>query len=153
MKNQRNNKLMKAKQGGFTLLELMVVVAILGILASVAAQNLLGSKDTASQKVAATDIRTLETALDTYKLNHNVYPTTDQGLEALVTEPTNPTPRNYPKDGYIKRLPQDPWGNDYQYLSPGDNGSIDIFSFGADGQEGGEGVNADIGNWNLQDFQ
>lgn len=153
MKNQRNNKLMKAKQGGFTLLELMVVVVILGILASVVAPNLLGSKDTAAQKKAAVDIRTLETALDTYKLNHNVYPTTDQGLEALVTEPTNPTPRNYPKDGYIKRLPQDPWGNDYQYLSPGDNGSIDIFTLGADGQEGGEGVNADIGNWNLQDFQ
>lgn len=148
MKNQRNKK-----QSGFTLLELMVVVVILGILASVVAPNLLGSKDTASQKKAAVDIKSLETALDTYRLNHNVYPTTDQGLEALVTEPNNPTPRNYPQDGYIKRLPQDPWGNDYQYLSPGDNGTIDVFTLGADGQEGGEGVNADIGNWNLNDFQ
>ncbi|WP_194438180.1 type II secretion system major pseudopilin GspG [Vibrio fluminensis] len=143
----------KKKQSGFTLLELMVVVVILGILASVVAPNLLGSKDTASQKKAAVDIKALETALDTYRLNHNVYPTTDQGLEALVTEPSNPTPRNYPKDGYIKRLPQDPWGNDYQYLSPGDKGTIDIFTLGADGEEGGEGVNADIGNWNLEDFQ
>ena len=148
MKKQHNKK-----QSGFTLLELMVVVVILGILASVVAPNLLGSKDTAAQKKATVDIKSLETALDTYKLNHNVYPTTDQGLEALVSEPSNPTPRNYPQDGYIKRLPQDPWRNDYQYLSPGDNGSIDVFTLGADGQEGGEGVNADVGNWNLQDFQ
>lgn len=149
MKNKRSKK-----QSGFTLLELMVVVVILGILASVVAPNLLGSKDTASQKKATVDVKSLETALDTYRLNHNAYPTTDQGLEALVSEPSNPTPRNYPREGYIKRLPQDPWGYDYQYLSPSDsNGTVSIFTFGADGQEGGEGVNADIGNWNLEKFQ
>ncbi len=140
-------------QAGFTLLEVMVVIVILGILASFVVPNLLGNKEKADQQKAITDIVALENALDMYKLDNSVYPTTDQGLDALVTKPTNPEPRNYRDGGYIRRLPQDAWGNDYQYLSPGDNGAIDIFSLGADGQEGGEGINADIGNWNLQDFQ
>lgn len=89
-----------------------------------------------------------------YKLDNSVYPTTDQGLDALVSKPTSsPEPRNYRDGGYIKRLPNDPWGNEYQYLSPGDNGTIDIFTLGVDGQEGGEGIAADVGNWNIQDFQ
>ncbi len=140
-------------QAGFTLLEVMVVIVILGILASFVVPNLLGNKEKADQQKAVTDIVALENALDMYKLDNSVYPTTDQGLDALVTKPTNPEPRNYRDDGYIRRLPQDAWGNDYQYLSPGDNGAIDIFSLGADGQEGGDGINADIGNWNIQDFQ
>ncbi|MEI8632174.1 type II secretion system major pseudopilin GspG [Vibrio sp. PP-XX7] len=141
------------RQAGFTLMEVMVVVVILGILATFVVPNLLGNKEKADQKKAIADIVSLENALDMYKLDNNVYPTTDQGLEALVTKPTNPEPRNYREDGYIKRLPKDPWGRDYQYLSPGDKGKIDVFTFGADGQEGGEGVNADIGNWNVLDFQ
>ncbi len=143
----------KNKQSGFTLLEVMVVVVILGILASVVVPNLLGNKEKADQQKAITDIVSLENALDMYKLDNSVYPTTDQGLEALVTKPSSPEPRNYRDGGYIRRLPNDPWGNPYQYLSPGDNGTVDIFTLGVDGQEGGEGTNADIGNWNMQDFQ
>lgn len=117
------------KQGGFTLLEVMVVVVILGILASFVVPNLLGNKEKADQQKAITDIVALENALDMYKLDNGVYPTTDQGLDALVTRPTgSPEPRNYRNDGYIRRLPSDPWGNDYQYLSPGDNGNIDVFT-------------------------
>ncbi|HFQ5429945.1 TPA: type II secretion system major pseudopilin GspG [Vibrio vulnificus] len=141
------------KQAGFTLLEVMVVVVILGILASFVVPNLLGNKEKADQQKAITDIVALENALDMYKLDNSVYPTTDQGLEALVIKPSSPEPRNYRNGGYIKRLPKDPWGNEYQYMSPGDKGTIDIFTLGADGQEGGEGAAADIGNWNMQDFQ
>ncbi|MDN3614724.1 MAG: type II secretion system major pseudopilin GspG [Vibrio gallaecicus] len=141
------------KQSGFTLLEVMVVVVILGVLASFVVPNLLGNKEKADQQKAITDIVALENALDMYKLDNSVYPTTDQGLDALVSKPSSPEPRNYRDGGYIKRLPNDPWGNAYQYLSPGDNGNIDIFTLGADGQEGGEGVMADIGNWNMQDYQ
>ena len=146
-------KFKRSKQQGFTLLEVMVVVVILGILASFVVPNLLGNKEKADQQKAITDIVALENALDMYKLDNSVYPTTDQGLEALVSKPSNPEPRNYRDGGYIKRLPNDPWGNQYQYLSPGDNGTIDIFTLGADGQEGGEGPAADIANWNMQDFQ
>lgn len=144
-----NNK----RQTGFTLLELMVVIVIIGLLASVVVPNLMGNKEKADQKKALADIVALENALDMYKLDNNVYPTTDQGLEALVTKPTNPTPKNYRDGGYIKRLPNDPWHNPYLYLSPGDHGTLDIFTYGADGQEGGEGANADIGNWNILDFE
>ncbi|GLQ73141.1 type II secretion system major pseudopilin GspG [Vibrio penaeicida] len=148
--HNRSNK----KQSGFTLLEVMVVVVILGILASFVVPNLLGNKETADQQKAITDIVALENALDMYKLDNSVYPSTDQGLEALVSKPSaSPEPRNYRDGGYIRRLPNDPWGNEYQYLSPGDNGTIDVFTLGADGQEGGEGVQADIGNWNMQDYQ
>ncbi len=145
---------MKRKQSGFTLLEVMVVVVILGILASFVVPNLLGNKEKADQQKAISDISALEQALDMYKLDNSVYPTTDQGLEALVAKPSgSPEPRNYRNGGYIKRLPNDPWGSEYQYLSPGDNGTIDIFTLGADGEEGGEEVAADIGNWNMQDFR
>ena len=144
---------MKRKQLGFTLLEMMVVIVILGILASFVVPSVLGNKEKADQQKAISDISALEQALDMYKLDNSVYPTTDQGLEALVSKPNSPPePRNYRSNGYIKRLPNDPWGREYQYLSPGDNGAIDIFSLGADGEEGGEEVNADIGNWKLQDL-
>ncbi|WCE29803.1 type II secretion system major pseudopilin GspG [Vibrio sp. SCSIO 43137] len=145
---------MRRKQAGFTLLEVMVVVVILGILASFVVPNLLGNKEKADQQKAISDISALEQALDMYKLDNSVYPTTDQGLDALVAKPSgSPEPRNYRSGGYIKRLPNDPWGREYQYLSPGDNGTIDIFTFGADGEEGGEEASTDIGNWNLQDFR
>ncbi|MDD1783583.1 type II secretion system major pseudopilin GspG [Enterovibrio sp. ZSDZ35] len=141
---------MQRRQQGFTLLEIMVVIVILGVLASFVAPNLLGNVDKADQQKAVTDISTLEGAMDMYRLDNSVYPTTDQGLDALVNKPnSSPEPRNYRQDGYVKRLPQDPWGNDYQYLNPGEHGTIDIFTLGADGQEGGEGINQDIGNWNM----
>lgn len=147
-------KIRKTKQSGFTLLELMVVIVILGLLASVVVPNLLGNKEKADQQKAVTDVVALENALDMYKLDNGVYPTTDQGLEALVKKPSgDPMPRNYRDGGYIKRLPNDPWGRPYQYLNPGQHGTIDIFTLGADGQEGGTGANSDIGNWNIQKFQ
>ncbi|PSU30158.1 type II secretion system protein GspG [Photobacterium lutimaris] len=144
---------MQRKQRGFTLLEVMVVIVILGVLASLVVPNLLGNKEKADQQKVVTDISALEQSLDMYKLDNSVYPTTDQGLEALVSKPSSsPEPRNYRDGGYIRRLPNDPWGNPYQYVMPGEHGAVDIFSLGADGQEGGEGINTDIGNWNMLDF-
>jgi len=141
----------KNKQRGFTLLEVMVVIVILGILASMVVPNLMGNKDKADQQKAISDIVALENALDMYKLDNSIYPTTEQGLEALLQKPSSsPEPRNFREGGYVKRLPQDPWRNDYLLLSPGENGKIDIFSAGPDGQSGSED---DIGTWNLQDFQ
>ncbi|MBV7263542.1 type II secretion system major pseudopilin GspG [Photobacterium sp. WH77] len=145
---------MQRQQRGFTLLEVMVVIVILGVLASLVVPNLLGNKEKADQQKVVTDIGALEQALDMYKLDNSVYPTTDQGLDALVTEPSSsPEPRNYRNGGYIKRLPKDPWGNDYNYVMPGEHGPVDVFSLGADGQEGGEEVNTDIGNWNMLDYR
>ncbi|PSU05090.1 type II secretion system protein GspG [Photobacterium gaetbulicola] len=145
--------LMQRKQRGFTLLEVMVVIVILGVLASLVVPNLLGNKEKADQQKVVTDISALEQALDMYRLDNSAYPTTDQGLEALVSKPSSsPEPRNYRDGGYIRRLPNDPWGNPYQYVMPGEHGAVDIFSLGADGQEGGEGINTDIGNWNMLDF-
>ena len=141
----------KRRQSGFTLLEVMVVIVILGILASLVVSNLMGNKEKADQQKAVSDIVALENALDMYKLDNNRYPTTEQGLDALVTKPSiDPAPRSYRDGGYIKRLPQDPWGNPYQLLSPGQFGKIDIFSMGMDGEAG---TDDDIGNWNLKDFQ
>ncbi len=138
-------------QGGFTLIEVMVVIVILGILAAVVVPRIMDRPDTARLAKVKQDIRTLESALNLYKLDNFTYPSTDQGLEALVRKPSgDPEPRNWKEGGYIDRLPKDPWGNEYQYLNPGVHGPIDIYSFGADGQEGGEGINADIGNWNLE---
>ncbi|MGL4473101.1 MAG: type II secretion system major pseudopilin GspG [Shewanella sp.] len=143
---QRNTR-----QQGFTLLEVMVVIVILGILASMVVPNLMGNKEKADQQKAVSDIVALENSLDMYKLDNSIYPTTEQGLDALVQKPSgSPEPRNYRNEGYLKRLPQDPWRNDYLLLSPGENGKIDVFSVGPDGQAGTED---DIGNWNLQKFQ
>lgn len=136
------------RQAGFTLLEIMVVIVILGLLVSIVAPNVLQNQDRAMVEKAKADIAMLEQALDMYKLDNHSYPTTDQGLDALVKKPTSsPEPRNYRSDGYIKRLPQDPWGNQYQYLQPGEHGPYDLYSTGADGDEGGEGLASDIGNW------
>ena len=135
------------RQRGFTLLEIMVVIVILGILASLVVPNLMGNKEQADRQKAVSDIVALENALDMYKLDNSRYPTTEQGLEALVTKPQgDPAPRNYKEDGYIKRLPQDPWGGAYQLMSPGEHGKIDVFSMGLDGEAG---TDDDIGNWNM----
>ena len=139
------------KQRGFTLLEVMVVIVILGILASMVVPNLMGNKDKADQQKAVSDIVALENALDMYKLDNSIYPTTEQGLDALVQKSTSsPEPRNFRDGGYVQRPPQDRWRNDYFLVSSGENGKIDIFSAGPDGQPGTED---DIGSWNLQDFQ
>ncbi|RVU31672.1 MULTISPECIES: type II secretion system major pseudopilin GspG [Neptunomonas] len=136
------------RQRGFTLLEIMVVVVILGLLVAVVAPNVLDNQDKAMVEKAKADIAALEQALDMYKLDNHQHPTTDQGLEALVERPSiSPEPKNYRPDGYIKRLPNDPWGNEYQYLQPGENGAFDLYSLGSDGENGGEGQAADIGNW------
>ncbi|MBA1274807.1 type II secretion system major pseudopilin GspG [Stutzerimonas azotifigens] len=138
------------RQGGFTLIEIMVVVVILGILAALVVPQVMSRPDQAKVTVAKGDIKAVAAALDMYKLDNFAYPSTQQGLDALVKRPTgNPQPKNWNRDGYLKRLPQDPWGNDYQYLSPGTRGQFDLYSFGADGKEGGSDLNADIGNWDL----
>lgn len=136
------------KQSGFTLIEIMVVVVIIGILAGVIAPSIMGKPDEARTAKAKNDIRALESALDIYRLDNYVYPTTDQGLEALSSKPnSSPEPANWKQGGYIKKLNSDPWKRDYLYLNPGEHGEIDIFSYGADGAPGGEGPNADIGSW------
>lgn len=136
---------------GFTLIEMMVVVVILGVLAALVVPKIMGRPDEARIVKVKHDIRAIEAALKLYKLDNYVYPSTDQGLEALVTKPQGePEPRQWKEGGYLDRLPKDPWGTDYLYLSPGTQGEMDIYSLGADGQTGGSGVNADIGNWQLE---
>lgn len=138
----------KRLQRGFTLIEIMVVVVILAILATVVVPKIIDRPDEARITKAKQDIRALESALNLYKLDNFTYPTTDQGLEALSSRPDlPPEPPKYKAGGYVERLPQDPWGRDYLYLSPGEHGAVDIYSLGADGQPGGEGAEADIGNW------
>ena len=146
MFNQRKNR-----QAGFTLIEIMVVVVIIGILASVVVPRIMDNPDKARTAKAKNDIRALESALDIYRLDNYVYPTTDQGLEALVSKPTSaPEPPNWKQGGYIKKLSKDPWGNEYMYLNPGEYGEIDIYSLGADGTPGGEGPAKDIGSWDAE---
>ncbi len=133
---------------GFTLIEVMVVVVILGILAGIVVPRIMDRPDAARIKAAKQDIRSIESALDLYRLDNNHYPSTDQGLQALVEEPSGePEPQNW--QGYLDAMPEDPWGNEYQYLRPGEHREYDVYSLGADGSPGGEGVNADIGNWQL----
>ena len=143
--------MINTKQKGFTLIEVMIVVIIIGILATLVVPKLIGRQDQALVTKARHDISTMENALKLYRLDNYVYPSTDQGLEALVTKPAGtPEPRNWKKGGYVERLPKDPWGSDYLYLNPGVHGDIDIYSLGADAQEGGDEMNADVGNWNLE---
>ncbi len=138
------------RQRGFTLIEIMIVVVILGILASIVVPNIMGSPDEARIVKVKQDLRVLEGALNLYKLDNFTYPSTDQGLEALVKKPVGqPEAKNWKKNGYIKKLPKDPWGNDYLYLSPGSHGEFDLFSYGSDGRKGGSDSAADIGNWEL----
>lgn len=135
---------------GFTLIEIMVVVVILGILATLVVPKIMGRPDEARSVAAKQDVSSLMQALNLYRLDNNRYPTTQQGLDALVHKPTTePLPSNYKQEGYLSKLPSDPWGNAYQFLSPGLKGEVDVMSLGADGKPGGEGVNADIGSWAL----
>ena len=136
----------RARQLGFTLIELMVVLVIIGVLAALIVPNVLDRADDARATAAKTDINNLVQALKLYKLDNQRYPTAGQGLQALLVKPTTgPIPSNWKP--YVDKLPNDPWGQAYQYLNPGIRGEIDIFSFGADGQPGGEGKNADVGSW------
>jgi general secretion pathway protein G len=136
-------------QRGFTLLEMMVVIVILGVLASLTIPSLMGNKEKADRQKAISDIATLENALDMYKLDNGRFPSAEQGVEALVKKTElAPIPRNYPDDGYVRRLPQDPWGKDYQLRNPGEHSRIDVFSAGPDGEVG---TADDIGNWDAHD--
>ena len=140
----------RARQAGFTLIEIMVVVVILGILAAIVVPRIMDQPDKARVTKAKQDIRVLESALNLYKLDNFYYPSTQQGLEALVAKPGGePAARNWKSGGYIQQLPKDPWNNPYQYLQPGQHGEFDLFSYGADGKPGGEGIEGDIGNWDL----
>ena len=137
------------REAGFTLVELMVVIVIIGLLATVVMINVLPSQDRAMLEKARADVSVLEQAVETYRLENLAYPNTAQGLQALVTAPAGlARPERYRQGGYIRRLPTDPWGNDYQYRQPGTRSAFDVFSHGADGAEGGEADAADIGNWN-----
>ncbi|MBA2491772.1 MAG: type II secretion system major pseudopilin GspG [Gammaproteobacteria bacterium] len=145
------NHLCKRAVSGFTLIEVMVVVVVLSILAAIVVPQVMDRPDEARIVKAKQDIRALESALNLYRLDNYVYPSTEQGIDALVTRPTTPPePRNWKAGGYLDRMPTDPWGNPYQYLSPGQQGNFDLYSMGADGQLDGQGVNADVTNWNLE---
>ncbi|MEQ8798876.1 MAG: type II secretion system major pseudopilin GspG [Salinisphaeraceae bacterium] len=140
------------RQQGFTLIEIMVVVVILGILAAIAVPRIMDRPDVARVTKAKQDIRVIESALQLYRLDNFQYPTTEQGLEALVEKPTTqPEPRNWKSGGYLDRVPTDPWGNPYQYRNPGEHGEIDVFTLGRDGRPGGEEMDSDIGNWNADE--
>ncbi len=137
------------RQAGFTLIEIMVVVVILGILAALIAPNVISRIDEAQVTKVRQDIRAIESALKLYRLDNFRYPTTDQGLDALVTPPQDPNAK-WPEGGYLDRVPKDPWNRPYLYLQPGNQGEFDIYSLGRDGQQGGDGPDADIGNWDLE---
>ena len=148
--NRRHTR-RSAWEGGFTLIEIMVVVVIIGLLAAVIVPQVVDKVDQARVAKAKQDITSLETALTMYRLDNSRYPTTDQGLSALSTQPTDPSIRHWRPGGYIKRISKDPWGNDYQYVYPGTHGQeYDLYSLGADNQPGGEGTDADVGNWNAE---
>lgn len=138
---------------GFTLIEIMVVIVILALLAALVGPKLMGRTDDAKITDARVQIKNIETALKLYKLDNGTYPTTEQGLGALVTKPTvGVIPKGYKDEGYLesKKIPRDPWGNDYLYISPGEHGDYDLFSYGFDGAKGGEGKNADITSWDTK---
>jgi len=138
----------RSRAAGFSLIEILVVVVIIGILAAVVVPRVMDEPDRARVTKAAQDVQALVTALNMYKLDNYQYPSTEQGLDALVRQPSGqPEAPNWKPGGYIDRLPADPWGRPYQYLNPGLKGEIDVWSFGANGMPGGEGINAEIGNW------
>jgi general secretion pathway protein G len=138
---------LRVVEQGFTLLEIMVVVVIIGLLVAIVAPNFMGQIDTAAVNRAKADIRGIEAALNLYRLDNFRYPSTLEGLQALVTNPGEASAPNWHQQ--LERMPRDPWDQPYQYANPGQRGAFDVFSYGADRQEGGEGINADIGNWDL----
>jgi len=147
---RKNQPRAHVRRRGFTIIEVLVVVLILGILASLLVPRIMDAPDKAKVVEAKTNINVIVGALKMYRLDNGAYPSADQGLMALVKKPeTGDIPRNWKAGGYLDRLPKDPWGRDYQYLNPGIQGEVDIVSLGADGQPGGESYNADIGSWNL----
>lgn len=150
---QRHTKQYPAKSasGGFTLIEIMVVVVIIGILISIVGPRVFVQQEKALAIKAKTDIRSIENGLNLYRLDNYSYPSTEQGLEALVQKPQGQPEATNWKAGYIERLPKDPWGAPYQYLNPGVHAEVDIYTLGRDRRPGGEGPDADIGNWNLND--
>lgn len=136
------------RQGGFSLVEILVVLVIMGLLISIVAPTVLNRADDARVQKAQADFKAIETALKIYRLDNYVYPSTEQGLEALISPSSiDPVPRNFKDGGYLGDLPLDPWGRPYLYLSPGENAEVDIYTLGADGLSGGEDQNTDIGNW------
>jgi general secretion pathway protein G len=139
-------------QRGFTLIEIMVVMMILGLLVAIVGPNIMGRSDQAKVTVAQTQISNIANALDLYRLDNGHYPSTQQGLEALVRKPDgNPEPRNWNSAGYLKNVPEDPWNSQYQYISPGAERPYNLYSYGSDGREGGEGDAADITVWDVQE--
>ncbi len=136
----------RKRSGGFTLIEIMVVVVIIGLLAAIVMPNVIGQVDTAAINRARQDIRSISAALDLYRLDNFRYPSTDEGLQALTGQAS---PGQAAGKRYLNSVPRDPWDNEYRYAQPGRNGEYDVFTFGADGQEGGEGIDADIGSWDL----
>ncbi|MGH8185821.1 MAG: type II secretion system major pseudopilin GspG [Steroidobacteraceae bacterium] len=145
---RRGQTTCRAGGAGFTLIEIMVVVVILGILAALVLPNVIGNVDKAAVAKVKQDLRAFDTALSLYRLDNYKYPSTDQGLQALVQQPNDPTVRNWKQGGYLQGgVRKDPWQGDYMYVYPGQHGEYDVYTYGADGQEGGEGINADIGNW------
>ena len=142
----------RRNNAGFSLVEILVVLVIMGLLISVVAPTVLNRADEARIQKAQADFKAIETALKIYRLDNFVYPTTEQGLEALVEASSlDPEPRNFKEGGYLEELPIDPWGQPYLYLSPGEHKNVDIYSLGADGLSGGDGQNADVGNWKAED--
>ena len=139
-----------ARQRGFTLIEIMVVVIIIGILAAIVAPNVIGRVDDAQITKARAEIANIGNAMKFYRLDNFAYPTSEQGIQSLVTKPNDPNVKNWKTGGYLERVPKDPWGNPYLYLNPGNQREIDIYTLGRDGIPGGEGVDADIGNWTLE---
>jgi general secretion pathway protein G len=143
-----NSAFVRRSVSGFTLIEVLIVVVILGILAGIVVVNVMDRPDQARVVAARNDIAAIMNALKLYRLDNNVYPSAEQGLQALVKKPeTGQLPRNWKSGGYVEKLPKDPWGNEYQFLNPGIHGEVDVFSFGRDGRPGGEAYDADIGSW------
>ncbi|MDD5434106.1 MAG: type II secretion system major pseudopilin GspG [Nitrospira sp.] len=143
-------RLMK-KEDGFTLIEIMVVLIIIGLLAGIVVPRLMGRTEEAKHTKTIVQIKNLQSALDLYKLDNGYYPTTDQGLQSLTEKPAiGEIPKKWKEGGYMDKVPKDAWGNNYVYISPGVHGDYDLYSYGADGEEGGEGKNADIQSWTLE---
>jgi general secretion pathway protein G len=147
MMRTEDKKKRRRHEDGFTLVELMVVIVIIGLLATIVALNVLPSGDKARVEKAKADIATIEQGLEMYRLQNSNYPTTTQGLAALTSAPAGADASKYQAGGYLKKLPNDPWGRAYLYASPGQHGAADVWTYGADGKEGGEGIDADLGSW------